>query len=136
PRPDGKTLTCYYSLGDFLSHTQTESSPDTMLGALAYVTITKRRLGTESDVSVTKAEVIPTVSHYGKGRRPPFTVYPLWDYTDELAAEHYKSGVISLEYLRNASRNVFGGRIIDANPFVEAAQTAAERPAAGPPAAP
>jgi poly-gamma-glutamate synthesis protein (capsule biosynthesis protein) len=111
PRPDGKTLTCYYSLGDLLSHTQTDSSPDTMLGAMAYVTVTRRVLGTESEVSVKNAGVIPTVCHYGKGRRPPFTVYPLWDYTEELVAEHYKSEKISLDYLYRVSREVFGMRL-------------------------
>jgi poly-gamma-glutamate synthesis protein (capsule biosynthesis protein) len=116
PRPDGKTLTCYYSLGDLLSHTQTDFSPDTMLGAMAYVTVVKRILGTESEVSVKSAGVIPTVCHYGKGRRPPFTVYPLWDYTEELAAEHYKSEKISLEYLYKVSREVFGMRMLDSNP--------------------
>ncbi|MDR0402479.1 MAG: CapA family protein [Treponema sp.] len=122
PRPDGKTLTCYYSLGDFLSHTQTDYSPDTMLGAMAYVTVTKRVLGTESDVSVTGAGVIPTVCHYGKGRRPPFSVYPLWDYTEELAAEHYKSEKISLEYLYRVSREVFGMRMLDRKSFTYTAR--------------
>jgi poly-gamma-glutamate synthesis protein (capsule biosynthesis protein) len=116
PRPDGKTLTCYYSLGDLLSHTQTDSSPDTMLGAMAWVTVTKRGPGTESDISVTGAGIIPTVCHYGKGRRPPFTVYPLWDYTEELAARHYKSEKISLEYLYRVSREVFGMRMFNGSP--------------------
>jgi poly-gamma-glutamate synthesis protein (capsule biosynthesis protein) len=116
PRPDGKTLTCYYSLGDLLSHTQTGSSPDTMLGAMAWITVTKRILGTESEISVTSAEVIPTVCHYGKGRRPSFAVYPLWDYTEELAAEHYTSEKISLEYLYKVSREVFGTRMLDGIP--------------------
>lgn len=117
PRPDGKTLTCYYSLGDLLSHTQTNSSPDTMLGAMAYVTIVRRVLGTESEVSVKSAGVIPTVCHYGKGRRPPFTVYPLWDYTEELATEHYKSKKISLNYLYKVSREIFGMRMLERNPL-------------------
>jgi poly-gamma-glutamate synthesis protein (capsule biosynthesis protein) len=115
PRPDGKTLTCYYSLGDLLSHTQTDSSPDTMLGAMAWVTVVKRVLGTESEVFVKSAGVIPTVCHYGKGRRPSFTVYPLWDYTEELVAEHYKSEKVSLEYLYKVSREVFGMRILERN---------------------
>ncbi|MDR2047917.1 MAG: CapA family protein [Treponema sp.] len=116
PRPDGKTLTCYYSLGDFLSHTQTDYSPDTMLGAMAWVTVTKRGLGAESEVSVKTAGIIPTVCHYGKGRRPPFTVYPLWDYTEELAAQHYKSEKISLEYLYRVSREIFGMRMLERVP--------------------
>jgi poly-gamma-glutamate synthesis protein (capsule biosynthesis protein) len=115
-RPGGGTLTCFYSLGDLLSHTQTDLSPDTMLGAMAYITVVKR--GTET-AAVTTAAVIPSVCHYGKGRLPPFTVYPLWDYTEELAAEHYKSAPISLDYLWNKSREVFGMRVLDKNPFAD-----------------
>ncbi|MDR2143705.1 MAG: CapA family protein [Treponema sp.] len=116
PRPDGKTLTCYYSLGDLLSHTQTGSSPDTMLGAMAWITVKKRGPAAESVVSVTGAGAIPTVCHYGKERRPAFTVYPLWDYTEELAALHYKSEKISLEYLYRVSREVFGMRMFEREP--------------------
>jgi poly-gamma-glutamate synthesis protein (capsule biosynthesis protein) len=115
-RPGGGKLTCFYSLGDLLSHTQTDSSPDTMLGAIAYVTIVKR--GAEK-AAVATAAVIPTVCHYGKGRRPPFTAYPLWDYTEELAAQHYKSGRISLDYLWKKSREVFGMRVLEENPFAD-----------------
>jgi poly-gamma-glutamate synthesis protein (capsule biosynthesis protein) len=115
-RADGGSLTVYYSLGDFLSHTQTASSPDTMLGALAWVTVTRSVSGS---VSITAAEVIPTVCHYGKGRSPSFTVYPLWDYTEALAAEHYKSAKISLDYLWKTSREIFGERLLELDPAQE-----------------
>jgi poly-gamma-glutamate synthesis protein (capsule biosynthesis protein) len=116
-RPDGGKLTVFYSLGDLLSHTQTSSSPDTVLGALAVVNIVKRREGAAESTAVTGASVIPTVCHYGKGRRSPFTAYPLWDYSDELAALHYKSEEIDLEYLWKKSREIFGTRLLENNPF-------------------
>ena len=130
-RADGGNLFVYYSLGDFLSHTQTASSPDTMLGALAWVTVQRRAAPSapapaESSVSITAAEVIPTVCHYGKGRGPSFTVYPLWDYTEALAAEHYKSAKISIEYLWNTSREIFGERLLEQDPAQEASPEARE----------
>jgi len=112
PRPDGGTLTVYYSLGDLLSHTQADETPDTMTGALACMTITKTFTGDQSSCTVTMAGVIPTVSHYTTQRTEPFVVYPLWDYTDELAAKHIKKN-ITVKYLNNVARNIFGSRIIE-----------------------
>jgi hypothetical protein len=116
-RPDGGKLTCYYSLGDFLSHTQTDFSPDTMLGALAYITIKKTAYpdGT-SAAEITTAGIIPTVCDYGRQRRPPFTVYPLYAYTKELVDQHYKRD-ITLDYLWETSRKIFGARVMEGNPF-------------------
>jgi poly-gamma-glutamate synthesis protein (capsule biosynthesis protein) len=126
-RPDGGKLVCYYSLGDFLSHTQSDWTPDTMLGALAYVTVKKVAFpeGSEfggqipgsakSITTIEEIKAIPTVSHYGKGRRPPFTVYPLYEYTNELAALQYKS--TTLEYLQGVSLKLFGVYSLNDNPF-------------------
>jgi hypothetical protein len=58
------------------------------------------------------SSVIPTVCHYRKGRRPPFTVYPLWDYTDELAALHYKDKM-TIKYLDETARTIFGSYLLD-----------------------
>jgi poly-gamma-glutamate synthesis protein (capsule biosynthesis protein) len=119
-RPDGGKLVCFYSLGDFVSHTQSDWTPDTMLGALAYVTVKKVNgqgdSQNESTTTIEEVRVIPTVCHYGKGRRPSFTVYPLYDYSEELAKEHYKS--TSLEYLHEVSRTIFGSSLLLKNPFL------------------
>jgi poly-gamma-glutamate synthesis protein (capsule biosynthesis protein) len=106
-RPDGGKLTVYYSLGDLLSHTQSDHTPDTMTGALAYMTITKTVTKEQTTCTVSSAGVIPTVSWYTTDRRDPFVVYPLWDYTDELAAKHYKRN-ITVKYLNDLARNMFG----------------------------
>jgi poly-gamma-glutamate synthesis protein (capsule biosynthesis protein) len=112
-RPDGGKLVCYYSLGDLLSHTQSDWTPDTITGALAYIVVKKTTRGNgESATVVETASVIPTVCHYRKGRRPPFTVYSLWDYSDELAAVHYKDKM-RLEYLEETARTIFGTRVLD-----------------------
>jgi poly-gamma-glutamate synthesis protein (capsule biosynthesis protein) len=120
-RPDGGRLVCYYSLGDFISHTQSDRTPDTMLGALAYVRVKKTSTAPsagesgKSTTTIEEARAIPTVSHYGKGRRPPFTVYPLYDYSDELAALHYKN--TTLDYLKGVSLKIFSIYMLNENPF-------------------
>jgi poly-gamma-glutamate synthesis protein (capsule biosynthesis protein) len=105
-RPDGGKLTVYYSLGDLLSHTQADSTPDTITGALAYITIAKTTTNDTSTAVVESAGVIPVVCHYNYDRNFPFTVYPLWDYTDELASKHYKKNM-TLDYLNKVARTVF-----------------------------
>jgi poly-gamma-glutamate synthesis protein (capsule biosynthesis protein) len=116
-RPDGRKLTVYYSLGDLLSHTQSSQTPDTMTGALAFMTITKTVTKDETSCTVTAAGVIPTVSHYTTDRNTPFVVYPLWDYTEELAAKHIKKN-ITAAYLNNVARDIFGPtRILESDHF-------------------
>ena len=65
-RPDGGQLTVFYSLGDFLSHTHSRSTPNTITGALAYIRIKKtwdnNTVSTVADYTV----IIPTVSHYSR----------------------------------------------------------------------
>lgn len=106
-RPDGGKLTVYYSLGDLLSHTQSDWTPDTITGALAFIRVKK----TAGACAVDIAGVIPTVCHYGGERRSPFTVYPLWDYTEELAGRHYKNRM-TLKYLEDTARQMFGLRVM------------------------
>jgi poly-gamma-glutamate synthesis protein (capsule biosynthesis protein) len=112
PRPDGGKLTVYYSLGDLLSHTQSDWTPDTITGALAFIRVKKTAVGCAVDI----AGIIPTVCHYGKERRSLFTVYPLWDYTDDLAAKHYKNNM-TVEYLNNAALQIFGVRVMNKEQF-------------------
>ncbi|MDR0448241.1 MAG: CapA family protein [Treponema sp.] len=117
-RPMGGELVVYYSLGDLLSHTQSSLTPDTITGALAYVRVKKTVTNNETSCIVETAGVIPTVCHYVYGRRDPFVVYPLWDYTNELASIHYKPKM-SLAYLNNVAREVFGSRVITKEQFDE-----------------
>jgi poly-gamma-glutamate synthesis protein (capsule biosynthesis protein) len=122
-RPGGGQMVCYYSLGDFLSHTQSDWTPDTMTGALAYVRV--RKLSNpppgRERVSIETAGVIPTVCHYGRERKKPFSVYPLWDYPEDLAARHYKPG-ITLEYIQETARKVFGSRVMTKEQYLRMAR--------------
>ena len=112
PRPDGGNLFVYYSLGDLLSHTQSDWTPDTITGALAYVKVKKNQTGDKTVCTVETAGIIPTVCHYDTDRKNPFVVYPLWDYSDELASKHYKKNM-TMEYLNGIARKIFGLRILD-----------------------
>jgi hypothetical protein len=76
------------------------------------MTITKTFTENETSCTVNTAGVIPTVCHYTRDRNEPFTVYPLWDYTDELAAKHIKKDT-TVKYLNDVARNIFGVRIIE-----------------------
>jgi len=113
-RPDGGKLVVYYSLGDLLSHTQSSWTPDTITGALAYI---KARKTQGASCTIDLAGIIPTVCHYGRERRSPFIVYPLWDYTDELASKHYKPNM-TVEYLSAAARKIFGVRVMSREQYL------------------
>lgn len=77
---DGRSVPCLYSLGNFIS---CQISQATMLGGMADVVIEKTGEGTR----ITQAEIQPLVTH-AAGEFEAFTVYPLADYTDALAAQN------------------------------------------------
>ena len=115
-RPDGGKLAVYYSLGDLVSHTQSDFTPDTITGALAFVKVKKTQLNGTASCTIETAAVIPTVCHYNNNRQTPFVAYPLWDYTDELASKHYKTKM-TLAYLKGVAQQVFGIRVLDKDQF-------------------
>ena len=124
-RPDGGQLTVFYSLGDFLSHTHSRSTPNTITGALAYIRIKKTWDNNTVSTVIDYTGVIPTVSHYSR-ERTPFVVYPLWDYTDELASVHavgtifgWNWGTITVNQLYSVANRIFPGRVIDKNQYEE-----------------
>jgi len=81
-RADGTRALCVYSLGNFIS---TQEMGATMIGGGLDVTVTKEY--ENNTVSITSARFIPTVTHYEWGKAN-VRVYPLDEYTDELAAKH------------------------------------------------
>ena len=70
-----------WGLGNFVA---VQDRLDCMLGVVARVTIAQAASG---EARIVDVELIPTVCH--TSRTADVTVYPLADYTDELAAEHY-----------------------------------------------
>jgi poly-gamma-glutamate synthesis protein (capsule biosynthesis protein) len=124
-RPDGGQLTVFYSLGDFLSHTHSRSTPNTITGVLGYIRVKKLWETNRTSTTVDFVGVIPTVSHYSRDRTP-FVVYPLWDYSDELASRHavgtifgWNWGTITLDRLYRVANTIFPDRVIDKEEFEE-----------------
>lgn len=79
---DGRRVPVFYSLGNLIS---AQNKPATMLGALAEVNMT---FDTDTDtLTIDHMGVIPVVNHF-TGHYNAITVYPLTEYTEELAAQH------------------------------------------------
>jgi poly-gamma-glutamate synthesis protein (capsule biosynthesis protein) len=112
PRRDGKNTLCFYSLGNFLA---AQDMPYTLLGGLAYIKIKK----SASEISVDQAGVIPTVTHFNTAYTG-FRIYPLYQYTEELAKTHGRKRPqyeLSLSYFRTLAQQIFGHGTIESNPF-------------------
>jgi poly-gamma-glutamate synthesis protein (capsule biosynthesis protein) len=112
-RSDGRTSLCFYSLGNFIS---SQERNITLLGGLMYVKIKKE--GTL--IQVEKAGVIPVVTHYERGFTN-YQVYPLYEYTEALAAKHLRrtaGNEISPGYFRQLAQKVLGAALLDYNPFM------------------
>ena len=119
PRPDGRYMLCYYSLGNFIS---AQSRLPTMLGAMAYIKIKKIPAvneGERDSFMYMDDGVIPLVTHY-ENNWTGFRVYPLYAYSEELAAMHRlnRNGMeMTMNYLRGISSGVLGFRELKQNPF-------------------
>lgn len=100
---NGNKALVFYSLGNYVSR---QKEAPNLLGLMANVKIYNKGDGT---VFIKEASVMPTVTHYNMNSRG-FKVYPLKDYTDELAAKHGVSqydGKVSVERFKNIFENVF-----------------------------
>ena len=100
---EGHRTLCIYSLGNFVSN---QHKRVTMLGGILEVELLFEENG--ELLETVSAGVIPTVTHYQKGY---YRIYPLSDYTDELAAKHgihkYETP-FDLAYLNDLSQKILG----------------------------
>jgi len=120
PRSDGGETLVVYSLGNFLS---AQHDNNTLLGGLLYLEVTKTDDGENTRVSMERAGMIPVVTHYELGF-VNFRVYPLFEYTEELAARHRNRARadlgrtnIGVEYFYNLASRVLGDSLMNFNPF-------------------
>ena len=81
-KADGGEMLVYYSLGNFIS---AQLQPQNLIGGIATITFT--RTPGNSEILITDNDFIPLITHYGGGFRT-LSLYPLADYTEDLAAQH------------------------------------------------
>ena len=100
---NGNKALVFYSLGNYVSR---QKEANNLLGIMADVKIYK---DIDGKTFVKEASVMPTVTHYNVNSRG-FKVYPLKDYTDELASMHgvaQYDGKVSIERFKNTFLSVF-----------------------------
>lgn len=100
---NGNKALVFYSLGNYVSR---QKEANNLLGIMGTVKIYR---DSDGNVFVKEASVMPTVTHYNVNSRG-FRVYPLKDYTDDLAKEHgvaQYDGKVSVERFRNLFEKVF-----------------------------
>jgi len=118
-RPDGGTMLCFYSLGNFIS---AQRQPPTLLGALGYVKI-KRPPPQDGETGAVivfeDVGAIPVVTHYEAGFNN-FKVIPLYAYTQDLLNRHLRNPTrreIPLNYFSTLAARVLGDKKLSRNPF-------------------
>lgn len=103
----GRRMLVYYSLGNFMSY---QKEAPRMLGGIARVTITRDSGGTY----ISDADITPIVTHYEHGPADyNYAIYPLSEYTPELANVHgvsdiARQGRLTYEETYNLAREVLG----------------------------
>ena len=108
---DGHKALCYYSLGNYVS---TQKQTICMLEGMAWVTFHV----TETDISIIEDNtgVLPLVCHYKSDPVRLENVYPLEQYTEEMALRHgiwqYGEVPLHLDELEQLSQSVFGEMVL------------------------
>jgi poly-gamma-glutamate synthesis protein (capsule biosynthesis protein) len=114
-RSDGGVMPVFYSLGNFIS-AQTLPLKEVLLGGLMYARLKK----IEETISIEEIGLIPVVTHFDAGMSG-FTIYPLHEYTEDLAAKHWKrrrgDSEMTAGYFFKKARDMFGTALIMENPF-------------------
>jgi poly-gamma-glutamate synthesis protein (capsule biosynthesis protein) len=114
PREGGGSSLCAYSLGNFIS-AQNSFPSRTLLGGMLYLKIKKDRTA----ITAEEFGIVPLVTHYEKNYTV-MQVYPLYDYTEELALNHgirsrYKE--IELDTFKEQALEALGATLLDHSPF-------------------
>jgi poly-gamma-glutamate synthesis protein (capsule biosynthesis protein) len=113
---NGNETFCIYSLGNFISNHSQADSP-VLLGGLLSLKIEKF----EGIITIESAKIIPLVTHYEAGNEN-FKVYPLSEYTEELAKKHIRriqGKELGVSYFTNLARTVLGDVMRDIDPSNE-----------------
>ncbi len=104
---DGHKTLCYYSLGNYVS---TQKQTICMLEEMAWISfhVSENGVSVKEDAS----GALPLVCHYTSGPVRLQGVYPLEDYTEEMAAAHgilsYGGVALRLDNLQQKSQEIIG----------------------------
>ncbi|MDR1903052.1 MAG: CapA family protein [Treponema sp.] len=114
PRGDGGSSLCVYSLGNFIS-AQNSFPSRTLLGGMLYLKIKKDK----DEIRAEEFGIVPLITHYEKNYTV-MRVYPLYDYTEELAERHgiknkYKD--MELNAFKEQAVKALGDKLLDHDPF-------------------
>lgn len=109
---NGGQALVYYSLGNFVNWTSGTGAgvANRMVGGMAQVTI---GLNDSGEAMISEYSVLPVVCHV-EGGFGGVTVYPLSEYTEELAARNEivrQDGSFSLQYCQELVERVFGDAV-------------------------
>ena len=102
---NGNKALVFYSLGNYVSR---QKEATNLLGLMGSVKICSSE---EKGTYIDSASVMPIVTHYNTSSRG-FSVYPLRDYTDDLASKHgvaQYDGKVSVERFKTKFNSVFAG---------------------------
>ncbi|MDR3193272.1 MAG: CapA family protein [Treponema sp.] len=114
PRPGGKQMLCFYSLGNFMSG---QIRTETLFGGLMYVKLSKK----DGNTTIADTGIIPVITHYEQGFTG-FRVYPLYQYTGELIKKHrsyHEKTGLNLNAI-NSALNKLNAKLFMDNPFAPA----------------
>jgi len=114
-REDGGSMPVIYSLGNFLSAHMTPIK-ETLLGGIMYLKLKK----TQGIISIEEIGIIPIITHYDASLSV-FSVYPLYEYSQDLAAGHWNrrrgdNNMTHNNFIRLAV-DILGPALIKENPF-------------------
>ena len=114
-RNDGGSMPVFYSLGNFFSAHLTPIK-DTLLGGVMYMKLKK----IEETISIEEIGLIPVITHYD-ANLSNFGVYPLHEYSEDLAARHWNrrrgDSSVTYNYYTKLASEIFGPALILENPF-------------------
>jgi poly-gamma-glutamate synthesis protein (capsule biosynthesis protein) len=114
-RSDGGSMPVFYSLGNFLSAHLTPIK-DTLLGGVMYLKLKK----TGETISVEEIGLIPVITHFD-ANLSGFSIYPLQEYSEDLAARHWNrrrgDGNVTYNYYVKLANEIVGSSLILENPF-------------------
>jgi poly-gamma-glutamate synthesis protein (capsule biosynthesis protein) len=114
-RPDGGTITVFYSLGNFFS-AHARPVNEALLGGLMYIKLKKHK----GETSIEEVGVVPVVTHYDSNFMG-ICIYPLSEYSEELAEKHREKKndpKINPDHFNKKARELFGSGLILGNPFL------------------